>query len=107
DFVAVASYDRKLKLQQDFTRDRGALDKALDRVMQGEEGAWPSRAASAEGPSLAAQLPQGKALRDATPRFYAGVELLARASAAVPGRKNLVLFSRGYGDISDIARWQP
>jgi VWFA-related protein len=107
DFVAVASYDYKLKLQQDFTRDRDALNKAIDRAILGEEGAWPSRAATTEGPSLAASLPQGKELRDATPRFYAGVEQLAKAAAGVAGRKNLVLFSRGYGETSGIGRWQP
>jgi VWFA-related protein len=107
DFVAVLSYDYKLKLQQDFTRDRDALVKAINRAIQGQEGTWPSREVAAEGPSLAAALPQGTELRDRTVRFYDGVKLLAEAARGVPGRKNLVLFSRGYGETSAIARWQP
>ena len=43
DYVAVVSYDYKLKLQQDFTRDRDGLTKAIDRAVKGEEGTWPSR----------------------------------------------------------------
>jgi VWFA-related protein len=107
DYVAVMSYDYKLKVQQDFSRDREATVRAIDRMVQGEAGDWPSRTAPAEGPSLLAGLPSGTELRDATVRFYDAVELVAKAADAVPGRKNLVLFSRGFGDLSGIARWQP
>ncbi len=107
DFVAVLSYNYKLKLQQDFTRDRDGLVKAIDRAIQGEEGTWPSREVAAEGPSLATAMPQGKELRDRTVRFYNGLRVLAEAARGVPGRKNLLLFSRGYGETSDIGRWQP
>lgn len=105
DYVAVFSYDYKLKMQQDFTRDRDGLVQAIGRAMTGEEGAWPSRAAANEGPSLAAALPQGKELRDASVRFYDGLRLVADASAGIAGRKNLVLFSRGYGELNDGGHW--
>jgi VWFA-related protein len=107
DFVAVVSYDYKLKLQQDFTRDREGLAKAIERAVQGHEGTWPSRTAISEGPSLAAHLPQGKELRDRSERFEDGMRVLADAAASIPGRKNLLLFSRGFGDLDTVRRWQP
>lgn len=108
DWVAVAGYDVKLRLYQDFTRDPQALVAALDdaAVSKGGEN-WPSRVADTDGPSLAAHLPQGKELRKQTRRIYDGLELLADAAGHVVGRKNLILFSRGFGDVNRFGVYEP
>lgn len=108
DWVAVAGYDVKLRLYQDFTRDPQALVAALDdaAVSKGGEN-WPSRVQDGDGPSLAAHLPQGKELRKKTKRIYDALELLADASGRVVGRKNLILFSRGFGDVNRFGAYQP
>lgn len=108
DWVAVAGYDVKLRLYQDFTRDPQALVAALDdaAISKGGEN-WPSRVRDTDGPSLAAHLPQGKELRKQTKRIYDGLELLADAAGHVVGRKNLILFSRGFGDVNRFGVYQP
>ncbi|HEX6201477.1 MAG TPA: VWA domain-containing protein, partial [Thermoanaerobaculia bacterium] len=103
DWVAVAGFDRKLELHQDFTRDRQEITAAIDRAIRGDEGAqnWPSRRGDADSavPSLADDLPSGKALLEATTRIYDALALVARAAADVRGRKNLIYFGLGFGDI--------
>ncbi len=110
DYVAIASYDFKLKIQQDFTHDTRALEAAIDAAIQGRdtEGNWPSRiAAQADGPSLLANLPRGNDLRDRTPRIYDGIRLLADAAGHTTGRKNLVLFTHGFGTINNFGQYIP
>ncbi len=110
DFVAVASYDFKLKIQQDFTHDTRLLEAAIDAAIQGKdtEGNWPSRiAAQGDGPSLLANLPRGNNLRDQTPRIYDGIRLLADAAGHTTGRKNLILFTHGFGLINDYGQYIP
>ena len=105
DLVAVASFDFKLKLHADFTADRAVLTAAVRAAIQGSEGRldWPSRRADGgDAPSLAAALPSGTALRDATPRIYDALRVLADAAAGLPGRKNLLLYSIGFGDVDRI-----
>lgn len=105
DLVAVASFDYKLKLHADFTADRAQLSAAIDAAVRGADGRqdWPSRRGeSADLPALAAALPAGKALRDATPRIYDALRVLADAAAAIPGRKNLLLYSAGFGDLDRL-----
>ncbi|MEM9555355.1 MAG: VWA domain-containing protein [Acidobacteriota bacterium] len=102
DWLAVLSYDVKLKVHSDFSQDRDALLAAIDRASTGKsEGDWPSRQAVGlgQGPSILDDLPTGKALRDETKTFYKALELLAFAAGDIPGRKNLVLFSIGFGDV--------
>jgi VWFA-related protein len=53
-------------------------------------------------PSLGAELPAGKALRDSTPRIYDALRVLADAARAIPGRKNLLLYSAGFGDVDRL-----
>lgn len=110
DFVAVASYDYKLKIQQDFTHDTRALEAAIDSAVQGKdtEGNWPSRiAAQGDGPSLLANLPRGNDLRDQTTRIYDGIRLLADSAGHVTGRKNLILFTHGFGIINNFGQYIP
>lgn len=108
DWVAVVSYDKKLKLHQDFTHDRVALKQAISNAMKGkDDGNWPSRIRKDGGPSLFAGLPQGNALRDGSTRIYDAIRLLADASGQMVGRKNLVLFSNGFGRIDNLGLFTP
>ncbi len=109
DHVAVAGYDYKLKLYQDFTTDRGRILDAIDQAVRGgvEPKVWPSRQEATSGPSLLAHLPSPDQIRKMSPRIYGALELLARASAPIPGRKNLVLFSIGFGHVSNLGFYVP
>ncbi len=109
DHVAVAGYDYKLKLFQDFTTDRGKILSAIDQAVRGgvEPKVWPSRQEATSGPSLLAHLPPPDQIRKLSPRIYGALELLAKASAPIPGRKNLVLFSIGFGRVSGFGFYVP
>jgi VWFA-related protein len=112
DWVAVASYDVKLKVHQDFTHDHRLLTAAIDDAVKGKEAEnnWPSRLpAPGSGPSLLAGLPRGNELRDRTGTIYTGLQTLARAASNVPARKNLVLFGTGFGWITPgpFRQYQP
>jgi VWFA-related protein len=109
DWVAVVSYDSKLKVQQDFTRDGQALAQAIGDAVQGKdrEGNWPSRMPKGEAPSLYSSLPQGNALRDKTGTIYDGLRILADAAGNVRGRKNLILFTNGFGRVNTFGQYVP
>lgn len=110
DWVAVAGFDRKLELHQDFTRDHDEIVAAIDRAVRGAEGSqnWASRRGdgAADTPSLADDLPSGKELLEATPRVYEALTLVARAAADVRGRKNLVYFGIGFGDVDSFGQYR-
>lgn len=101
DFIAIASYDLELKIHQDFTRERAKLLRAVKRAVQGKDpdNAWSSRRIEVpEGdPTLYDHLPEGDELRDRTTRIEDGLRLLAEATRDILGRKNLILFSNGFG----------
>lgn len=109
DWVAVASYDFKLKVQTDFTKDRKAITRAIDAAMKGRdpEQNWPSRAEGTAEPALLDDLPQGDALRSETQRIYDAVRVLADAAGEIQGRKNLVLFTSGagFGQINNVGQY--
>lgn len=110
DWVAVASYDTRLKVQQDFTRDRKALIAAVGDALKGKdrEGNYPSRIDPSKGPSLLAGLPKGDELRDRTPNLYEAMQELARAAGNVRGRKNLLLFTFGLpGRLDTFGQYVP
>ncbi len=104
DWVAVAGYDYRLKLHLDFTQDREQILRAIDAAARGED---PEKSAGRRGrpvppagaPSLLRNLPAGKELRDETKRVYGGIRLLADASSFIVGRKNLLLFTVGFGEL--------
>jgi VWFA-related protein len=97
DWVAVVSYDSKLKVHEDFTRDRKALDQGIADAVKGKDhdGNWPSRIKEGTGPSLRAGLPRGKELRNQTVTAYDAMRLIAEATGSITGRKNLLLFTSG------------
>ncbi|MCZ6508182.1 MAG: VWA domain-containing protein [Acidobacteria bacterium] len=105
DFVAVASYDYKLKIHQDFTTDDEAILKALDAFGRGKDPGsnWPSRVEAEEGPSLRQNLPRGNELRKKTKKIYTALETLGNAAGYVIGRKNLLMFSIGFGEPGDFS----
>lgn len=113
DWVAVATYDRKLKVHADFTRDQRALVAAIQDAVSGKdpETEWASRtgAAATAGnvPSLLAQLPKGKDLRDKTESIYDALAELAKAATPIVGRKNLLLFTTGFGQINSFGQYLP
>ena len=109
DYVAVVSYDAKLRIHQDFTRDREALFRALNQVARGEDPGteWASRREEHEGPSLAKHLPVGKELRKATTRIYSALQVLAEGAGQVIGRKNLIFFSIGFGEEQGLGLYRP
>lgn len=107
DWVAVLSYDYKLKVQTDFTQDRAQLEEAVRRASLGKDPSneWSSRRQDLpeDTPSLLAHLPEGKELRDNSEHLYDGLSLAAEATRDIHGRKNLLLFTIGFGDIRNAA----
>lgn len=118
DWVAVVSFDHKLKLFQDFTTDTEALVEAIDTAVEGgdpEDEKWPSRTEErAPGtPTIADRIPTGKELQKGTYNFQKGLTVLARTLDPILGRKNVLLFSFGFGEIDSFGnystdpRWNP
>jgi VWFA-related protein len=60
-----------------------------------------------DSPSLLVNLPTGKTLARQTRKLEEALELIGEAAEGVVGRKNLVLFSVGYGDIDDFGFFTP
>ena len=108
DWVAVVSYFAKLRIHQDFTQDRALALAALESAGRGEDpgATWSAAAQLGDGPSLTRHLPQGRELLKQTTRIQDGLRLLAEAAANVMGRKNLIFFSIGFGDV-DRFGWRP
>ncbi|HEY0781413.1 MAG TPA: VWA domain-containing protein, partial [Thermoanaerobaculia bacterium] len=112
DWVAVVGYDRKLKIYEDFTHDRGALDSAVQAALKARDAErnYPSRQGlgqEAGAPSLVAYLPVGDALRDQTTTIYDALRLLSASLGHITGRKNLLLFTLGFGRINNIGVYEP
>jgi VWFA-related protein len=110
DWVAVASYDTKLKVQQDFTRDKKALVDAISDAVKGKdrEGNYPSRIDTSKGPSLLAGLPKGKELRKETTTIFDALQRIAEASGDIRGRKNLLIFTSGLpGRLNSFGNYVP
>jgi len=108
DWVAVVSYDQRLKVQCDLTRNRSAIIDAIDDAVRGKDAGlnWPSRAPAQDaGPSVVDDLPTGDALRKATLRVYDAVELVAQSVGDIRARKNLVLFTTGFGQINSVGQY--
>ena len=105
DWVAIVSYDSKLKIHQDFTTSRQLLLDGLTSVAKSKNpgSEWPSRIPESEGPSLRRNLPQGKALSKQSRRVYSALDLIAESAGAITGRKNILLFSMGWGKIDTVA----
>ncbi|MEM7349883.1 MAG: VWA domain-containing protein [Acidobacteriota bacterium] len=104
DWVAVVSYDVKLKIHVDYTQDRFQILEAISSASRNKDpeknvGRGGRRLPPSGAPSLLRSLPQGKELRKKTTRIYDGVRLLADASRFIVGRKNLLMFTIGFGEL--------
>lgn len=103
DWIAVVSYDVKLQVHQDFTQDRPAIVRAIEQAVRGGDPERESRRRRPGGDhteaSLLRRLPRGLELRDETANIHRAVSLLAEASGHVVGRKNLLFFTIGFGEI--------
>lgn len=109
DWVAVVSYDVKLKLHQDFTQDRGALAQALEAAATGKDPERVSptkrgRVPAGGAATLGRHLPTGKQLRKQTGDVHHALRLLAEAAGYTVGRKNLLLFTLGFGRVDGFSR---
>ena len=111
DWVAVVGYANRLKLFQDFSQDRDALERAIQNATTGRGARenFPSRqTASVPGaPALAPGLPAGDALSRETGTIYEALTLVAEATAPLVGRKNLLLFTIGFGRMNRFHQYEP
>lgn len=103
DWIAVARYDRSLTIHADFTQDQDRIEAAIEEAVVGKapEAMRPSvrgRSVEAGGPSLFRALPNSFEMGRAAERPYDAIRLVAEASGHVIGRKNLLLFSLGFGE---------
>lgn len=111
DWVAVVGYDNRLKVFLDFSRDAAAIERAILAATtgRGAREAFPSRQtpALAGAPALAPGLPAGEALSEQTGTIYEALTLLAEATAPLVGRKNLLLFTMGFGRMNRFHQYEP
>lgn len=114
DWAAVLSYDVRLNIHQDFTQNREALEQAIEQATVGSHDPGirtprQRRRAIADGPSIFRNLPSGPTLEKQTARIYDGLRVAAEATGYLVGRKNLLLFSIGFGrlDGTPFARPDP
>ena len=103
DWVAVLSYDVKLEIHQDFTQSVPDLIAGIAAATTGKKRDEPLRSERqreiAQAPlSLLANLPDGNALRDETVTIYDALRLVGEATRPIVGRKNVLLFTIGFGD---------
>jgi VWFA-related protein len=98
DRVAVVSFDSRLKLRQDFTSDRGKLERAIHAAIRRGEPEPPDPDSR---PSFGRRLDDDESRRCATPER--ALELVARALAPIPGGKSLLFFGWGLGTVGGLS----
>ena len=96
DWVAVAAHDGRLTIYQDFTQDVEALDEAVKRAAAGKD---PRRGRAGDRDRVVAlerHLPpiEGDDRRE---DIHASMGRMAAATRHIVGRKNLMLFTVGFG----------
>lgn len=109
DWIAVVRYDQSFSVHSDFTQNRDAIDQAIQDAVTGEKSRLlrPSvrrRAAAGDGPSLLAGLADSFDLGRSAARPHDAVRLVAEACGPIVGRKNLILFSLGFGQLGSAFR---
>ncbi len=109
DYVAVVSYDTSLKVQTDFSNDKKIIKKAIGDSVIGKNPRknFPSRFPPEDKPSLLRGLPIGKALRKESWDIHHGLRLVAEALGDTVGRKNMLLFSIGWGTVDEAVTFSP
>lgn len=104
DWIAVVRYDYELKVVRDFTQDRerilAAIEAAtLNRRTDVMRPSVRSRREAGGGPSLTAGLPSSYSIDRESVRIEDAVRLVGEALRPIQGRKNLLLFSLGFGRV--------
>ena len=112
DQVAVFAYQARLKVYLDFTRDRDEILAAVDAASRGKRDIerWVTRSDpefDPNSPSLFVNLPVGKELARRSRKLQEALELVGEAAAGIAGRKNLVMFSLGFGEIGQFGSYTP
>ena len=112
DQVAVFAYQARLKVYLDFTRNRDEILAAVDAASRGKKDLepWLTRSEpefDPNSPSLIVNLPAGKELARRSRKLQQALELLGEAASGIAGRKNLVMFSLGFGEIGQFGSYTP
>ncbi len=112
DQVAVFAYQARLKVYLDFTRDRDEILAAVDAASRGKRDIerWVTRSDpefDPNSPSLFVNLPVGKELARRSRKLQEALELVGEAASGIAGRKNLVMFSLGFGEIGQFGSYTP
>ena len=94
DRVAVLSFDYKLKIWLDFTRDRERVREVLERILKKE----PPAVEPSISPSLLTTLDVVKANRAYS--MEQALALLGESLEPLPGSKSVVLIGHGFGRLS-------
>ncbi|MEM7354878.1 MAG: VWA domain-containing protein [Acidobacteriota bacterium] len=102
DWVAVVSYGRGLRMYQDFTQDREALTQAFRAAAAGKKPASDvplrRRSPGAFELGIMQRLPKGHDLKERTKNVYQALGVVAETCGYLVGRKNLLLFTIGFGN---------
>lgn len=111
DQVAVLSYDVKLKVHLDFSRDEEQIQAAISNAATSKKGidSWrqPAPRDLSQSPTLLANLPAGKELAKQSRTFQEAMALVGTAAEGILGRKNLLLFSLGFEGGNVDGPWLP
>ncbi len=112
DQVAVFAYQARLKVYLDFSRDRDEILGAVDAASRGKKDIerWVTRSDpefDPNSPSLFANLPVEKELARRSRKLQEALELVGEAAAGIAGRKNLIMFSLGFGEIGQFGSYTP
>ncbi len=112
DQVAVFAYQARLKVYLDFSRDRDEILAAVDAASRNKKDLepWLTRSEpefDPNSPSLLVNLPKGKELARQSRKLQQALELLGEAASGIAGRKNLIMFSLGFGEIGQFGSYTP
>jgi VWFA-related protein len=109
DWVAVVSYGGAgLRVHQDFTQDREALERAFKEGALGKKPAgMRRRSPGARDLEVFRRLPRGDELRERAGNVYDALALVAEACGYVIGRKNLLMFTIGFGEERRFGEAEP
>jgi VWFA-related protein len=109
DRVAVLDFNAHLEVQEDFSNDLEALERAVERAARGERppADWPSRRVAPGDTRLDLPNGPGKSLAERTPEIHKAITAAADAVRDLPGRKNLILFTTGFGDLDTFGQYRP
>ncbi|MEM8932762.1 MAG: VWA domain-containing protein [Acidobacteriota bacterium] len=106
DWVAVVAHDTRLKIYLDFSQDREAIRQAIDHAARrrhperdADDRPGRRRLPLPGTPSLRRSLPNDLELGRRTRSLEQALGRVADAAGSIVGRKNLVLFSAGFGEL--------